>query len=239
MREDPDAQLISCIVPAFNSGRYIAKALASILAQTWTSIEVIVVDDGSTDDTAAIVAEYDCVRYKLKEARGPAATRNLGVASATGDFLAFLDADDLWHAEKLERQMNRFRSRPELDVCVTHAQMFWDHGLDGEREHYRDNPRSGPVPGYATTTLLARRNVFERVGRFREDLWFADATDWFMRVREAGTVMEIIPDVLTFHRMHASNLTRRRSAESKAEFAKVVGESLARRRKSGTVSREL
>ena len=226
-----NAPLISCIVPAFNSERYIGEAIDSILAQTWTNIEVIVADDGSSDSTPAIVSRYDRVKLCTQPTAGPAATRNLGASVATGELLAFLDADDLWHKEKLERQMNRFQDMPQLEACVTHARMFWSRELNYEAESYRDNPRSRAVPGYATTTLLARRTLFDKVGTFRTDLWFSDATEWFMRVREAGVAMEIIPDVLTYHRMHEKNLTRRRSEESKAEFARIVGESIVRRRK--------
>lgn len=223
---------VSCIVPAFNSGRYIGEALDSILAQTVAAAEVIVCDDGSSDNTASVVATYsDQLKYVRQETAGPAATRNLGLATATGDFLAFLDADDLWHEAKLERQLECFDRRAELEACVTHAQMFWASDLDAEADQYRGHPRSQAIPGYATTTLLARRSVFDKIGIFRTDLWFSDATDWFMRARENAIVSEIMPDVLTYHRMHADNLTRRRSDASKAEFATLVGESLVRRRR--------
>ncbi len=231
--------LISCIVPAFNSGRYIGEALESILSQTYTNIEVIVADDGSTDNTAEIVEAFgERVKLTSQETKGPAATRNLGVAAARGDFLAFLDADDLWHEEKLDRQAARFSSRPELEACVTHAKMFWVPGLEHEALEYSENPRSEAIPGYATTTLLARRSLFERIGNFRTDLWFSDATEWFIRAREAGIELELMPDVLTFHRMHELNLTRRRSEASKEEFARIVGESLTRRRASATQTAE-
>lgn len=226
--------LVSCVVPAFNSGRYIIEALDSILAQTYSNIEVIVADDGSTDDTAEIVRGYrERVRYLYQKTKGPAATRNLGAAAATGEFLAFLDADDLWHAAKLDRQLDRFAVMPKIEACVTHAKMFWVPQLEHEADEYRENPRSKAIPGYATTTLLARRSLFERIGNFRTDLWFADATEWFIRARESGVMVDLIPDVLTYHRMHESNLTRRRSDASKAEFARIVAESLIRRRASG------
>ena len=228
--------LVTCVVPAYNSSRYIAEALESVLAQTYSNIEVIVADDGSTDDTATIVGGYDeRVTYLRQETKGPAATRNLGVHAANGEFLAFLDADDLWHNEKVERQIARFTASPELEACVTHAKMFWVPQLEHEALEYRDNPRSEAIPGYATTTLLARRSLFERIGAFRTDLWFSDATEWFIRARERGVVVELLPDVLTYHRMHEGNLTRRGSEASKAEFARIVGESLVRRRASGVL----
>src|SRR5688572_18418487 len=94
--------LIICIVPSFNSSRYLSEALDSILAQTYRPLEVIVADDGSTDATAAIVGAYgDRIRFVKQVTAGPASTRNLGLHSAAGEFVAFLDADDLWHREKL------------------------------------------------------------------------------------------------------------------------------------------
>lgn len=224
--------LISCVVPTFNSARYLGEALDSILAQTYRPIEVIVTDDGSTDGTVDVVDAYsEHIRFVSQPTSGPSATRNLGLCAAKGGFVAFLDADDLWHPEKLERQMRRFEERRDLDVSVTHVRMFWADPLSEERAHYQDHSRAQNIPGYATTTLLAPRRVFDTVGPFNTEYWFGDATDWFLRAREEGLVMELMPDVLTYHRMHESNLTRRRSRESRDEFLTIVKESLDRRRK--------
>ena len=223
--------LVSCIVPIYNGERFLAEALDSILDQTYQPLEVIAADDGSTDGSREIVAGYgDRVRWITQPTSGPAATRNLGLREANGNLVAFLDADDLWHREKLARQMERFRVRPELEACVTEARLFWTAELTDEADHYRDHRRADAVPGYATTTLLARRSLFDRIGVFREDLWFADATEWFIRAREQAVVMEILPEVLVHHRMHETNLTRRRSEASRQEFARVVKASLDRRR---------
>jgi glycosyltransferase involved in cell wall biosynthesis len=225
--------LISCVVPTFNGERYLAEALDSILAQTYRPLDIIVADDGSKDRSIDVVAQYGGnVRFVSQETAGPAATRNLGLSAASGDFIAFLDADDLWHPEKLTRQMARFHARSELDLCITHAQMFWTEDMAMEETYYRDQPRTKPLPGYATTTLLARRNIFNQVGCFNTELWFGDATDWFIRAAEYGAVMEVLPDVLTYHRMHPSNLTRRQGELSREEFLRIVKASLDRRRKA-------
>lgn len=223
--------LISCIVPAFNAERYMADALQSILAQRYRPIEIIVADDGSQDATIAIArgcSEEVCVVQQ--PTAGPAATRNLGLAAAHGSLVAFLDADDLWHADKLCRQEALLAAQPKIDISLTYAQMFWSDDLRHESEAYRGHPRARPVPGYATTTMLARRAVFQQVGPFDTTLWFADAVDWFIRAAEAGAGFEIVPDVLTYHRMHQANLTRRRSDASRAEFLRIVAGSLRRRR---------
>jgi glycosyltransferase involved in cell wall biosynthesis len=238
LREDEQRAvegLISCVVPVFNGERFLAEALDSILGQSYTRTEIIVADDGSTDGTAAVLDRYAArVRVVGQLTAGPASTRNLGLRAATGEFVAFLDADDRWHPEKLALQMEVFRGKPELEACVTYAQMFWESSLAEEAEEFRDHPRTAPVPGFATTTLLARRAVFDRVGYFNTSLWFSDATDWFLRAREQCVLLEVVPKVLVFHRMHENNLTRRRSQASRQEFARIVHESLARRRSAAT-----
>ena len=223
--------LVSCIIPLYNGERFLREAIESVLAQHHRPIEIIVADDGSTDGSWSILADYAAsVRIVSQSTSGPAATRNLGLRAAQGEFVAFLDADDLWHPRKLELQMARFTVRSDLEACVTLAQLFWTDEASAEAERYRDHPRAQPLPGYATTTLLARRHVFDVVGEFRTELWFGDATDWFVRASEAGVVLELLPEVLTYHRMHGDNLTRRRSRESRDEFLRIVKDSLERRR---------
>jgi len=224
--------LVSCVVPTYNSERYLAEALDSILAQTYRPIEVIVADDGSTDRTLAIAAGREAgVRQVFQPTAGPSATRNLGVRAALGTFVAFLDADDLWHPEKLTRQMARFDARPELDLCVTYARNFWTEELSGEGERFREHARAKAVPGYASTTLLARRQAFVEIGDFDPALWFAAAAEWFVRARELGAVIEIIPETLVYHRMHRENVTRRHTAASRDEFLAFVKATLDRRRR--------
>jgi len=229
-----DPPLISCIVSVFNGERYLRQALSSIFAQSYGRIEVIVADDGSTDASQAIATgSLEPIRLVTQVTAGPAATRNLGLETARGEFVAFLDADDLWHREKLTIQAARFRARPELELCVSHVQMFWGDGPSAVPDAYRDHPRTRPVPGYATTAILARRELFDRIGRFRTELWFSDAAEWFLRARQHGTITEVIPETLTYHRMHASNLTRRRSAESRDEFLALMKGHLDRLRRVG------
>ncbi len=229
--------LISCVVPTYNSGRYLKEALESIFAQTYRSFEIIIADDGSTDDTQTIIASYcDQIRFVKQTTSGPAATRNLGLSAAGGEFVAFLDADDLWHPEKLFRQMSFFQKFPELDLCLTYAKLFWAETLREEKIQYRDHPRSQPIPGYSTTTLLVRRSIFDRIGLFDIQYWFGDATDWLSRAIEQDLIVEILPEVLTYHRMHESNLTRRKSEASRDEFLRIVKASLDRRRQKTKIS---
>jgi glycosyltransferase involved in cell wall biosynthesis len=223
--------LISCIVPVYNGERYLKEALDSILAQTYSQLEIIVVDDGSTDGTAKIGAEFGGrLRYLDQLNAGPAAARNRGLNAASGDFVTFLDADDLWHPEKLSRQLACFENRPELGYCVTHVQNFWVAELAEEKDKFSNHRLSNPLPGYVTQTLMARRAVFETVGCFNASLRHGDDTDWFLRASDQGTPAELLPEVLVYRRLHDANLSRA-AAASRAEYLHIVKMTLDRRRR--------
>ncbi len=129
-RATQSAPLISCIVPVFNGERYLAEALESIFAQTHRPIEIIVIDDGSTDGTPDVAARFkSSIKYIRQTNAGPPAARNRGLSEAESDFIAFLDADDLWHPEKLARQLRQFETHANLDVSIAYIQNFWVAGL--------------------------------------------------------------------------------------------------------------
>jgi glycosyltransferase involved in cell wall biosynthesis len=227
-----NSPLISCIVPVFNGERYVREAIDSIFAQTYRPLEIIIVDDGSTDNTAALIRSYgDRVCHLRQNNQGPASARILGLGAAKGEFIAFLDADDLWHREKLERQTTRFQARPELDYCVTHVQNFWIAEMDAEAEKYRQHRISRPLPGYVTGTLLARRAIFDVVGLFNPGLAHGDSTDWFLRAAEHGAVVEVLSDVLLFRRLHPANRSRVLAGKSRDEFLRLLKLSLDRKRR--------
>lgn len=223
--------LVSCIVPCYNGERFLGEALDSILAQTYRPIEVIVADDGSTDGSGAVVARYGPpVRRVRHPHRGLPATRNLGLSAARGEFIAFLDADDLWHPEKLERQVASLRARPELDFCVTQVRNFWVPELEDERQRYQGRRYAQALPGYVCVALLARRSLFEAVGGFDEALPLGDDNDWFLRAFDHGAKRELLPEVLVYRRLHQANMTRQMSDEAPEWLLRVVKRTLDRRR---------
>jgi glycosyltransferase involved in cell wall biosynthesis len=223
--------LVSCIVPVFNGERYLREALDSVLQQTYRQLELIVVDDGSTDGTAEIVVSYGDRLSALRQTNaGPAAARNRGLDETRGEFVAFLDADDLWHADKLIRQMARFAMRPDLDVCVTHARNFWIPELAEEEARFRQHRMARPLPGYLPSTMLARRRAFDLVGVFDATLGFGHSTEWFLRGAARGAVVEAMPDVLYYRRIHHTNRSRQMNAASRDEYLRLVKAHLDRRR---------
>jgi glycosyltransferase involved in cell wall biosynthesis len=214
----------------FNGERHIQEALDSLLAQTYRRLKSIVADDGSTDRTAEVVVSFQgAVCYLKQNNAGPATARNSGIS------VHRYFCDDLWHLEKLERQLARFQARPELDYCVTHAQNFWIAEMAAEAEKSQRHRISRPLPGYVTQTPLARRALFDRVGDFDTSRRVGDPADWFLRVAEQGAVMELLPDVLVYRRFHENNFsvesdTRRMKPSMQDAILEVVKASLDRRR---------
>jgi glycosyltransferase involved in cell wall biosynthesis len=224
--------LISCIVPVYNGARYLREALSSIAAQTYRSLEIVVVDDGSVDGTRELVAScgYD-VQYYWQTNAGPASACNQGLHVSQGELIAFLEQDDLWHPEKLERQWARFRAEPELDFSVTHIRNFWTPELRQEEEHFRGHRRAGPVPGYVVQTLLARRLTFQKIGGFNPVLRFSHGMDWFLRADEQGAVSELLSDVLVYRRLHEANISRKEGRASRDEYLRLLKTTLDRKRR--------
>jgi glycosyltransferase involved in cell wall biosynthesis len=205
-----DRYEISCIIPSFNAADYIREALDSIQGQTLKPFETIVVDDGSTDETAKIIANYGTpVTYIYQDNAGPGAARNRGIELARGDFLAFLDADDVWHPDKLASQMERFKQRPELEYCLTYKRNFWEPAMKSEEDRLRQEGHAitEDVPGYVMQSMLARARTFEKVGLLDATLRIGEDTDWIARAEDMGVQREVLEDVLLFRRLHERNLS--------------------------------
>jgi len=223
------APLVSCVISVFNGERYLAEAVDSALSQTYSPVEVIVVDDGSTDRTAEIAAEYGTrVRYIYQEHRGAAATKNMALRSIEGELVAFLDADDLWHPDKLTLQVAAVRERPEIDLCFTNYRNFWVPEMSDEEKKYRGHPLMSPEGAWSICTLLTRRSRFTRYGAFDEELRGYENITWMLEAARAGAVIEVLPETLMYRRIHSSNQSRERALDD--EFFAVVKAWLAYRR---------
>jgi len=201
--------LVSVIVPAYNCERYLAAALDSIFAQTYRPVEVIVIDDGSTDRTAQIIAGYgDRVVSLRQDNSGPAAARNTGLDHARGEFISFLDADDLYHPEKLARQMALFDRHPAMEMSICAVENFWDGDPAEEASQLRKRELRKVFIGVVVQAVLVRRSVFDKVGRFKADLRFCEDTDWYLRTGEAKVFGEWLHETLVYRRVHEGNMTR-------------------------------
>jgi len=200
----PSPPRISCIVPVYNGEKYLVEALESIFRQTLAAFEVIVVDDGSTDSTPSVASRDPRVKYLRQANAGPSAARNHGIRESRGELLAFLDADDLWHPEKLERQAASFAARPELDISLTHARNFWAPEVRDEEERF-GGARVGVLPAQS---MMARRRVFDRVGLFDVSMVHREVPGWLVHAKHQGVVIETLAEVLCDRRIHESNRSR-------------------------------
>ena len=205
---------VSVVVPAYNSARFIEETIRSVLDQTYQDFEIIVVDDGSTDTTAALVKAYgDRVRYVWQENQGPSAARNTGKRSACGEFIALLDADDLWCADFLETLVPVLGSDPELGA----AYCGWQHidaagnPLPQTARPRRMSPRcfrEKLVWGnfLSVHAVLVRRTCYEQVGLFDESL--STHEDWDMWLRMSTHYrFGAVPHVLAKYRLHDRNMS--------------------------------
>ncbi len=220
---------ISVIIPMFNAERYIAATIQSVFDQRISPAEIIIVDDGSTDGSAAIVQTFaPRVHYLHQPNLGPAAARNLGVRQTTGDLLAFLDADDLWTADKLQRQCAALSDHPELDAVLGQIENFISpDSARSKQGHWPDLP---PVQaGYHAGALLIRRAAFQRVGGFDETLQSGEFIDWWVRAVEGGLAYRVLPEVVMHRRWHDHNHTLRRP-DTLNDYTRIARSALARRR---------
>jgi glycosyltransferase involved in cell wall biosynthesis len=196
-----DDALVSVVVPVFNGARFLAEALASVRAQTYTRLELIVVDDGSTDESAAIVRAVGrgAVHYVHQRTAGTAAARNHGVALSRGGLLAFLDQDDVWSADKLALQVDALRGDPALDMVFGMITQFYS----SERGSIGSLGR--PLVGCLPSALLVRRSAFSRVGPFDPTWRIAEWADWYHRAVGLGLQSRVLPEIVARRRVHAQN----------------------------------
>jgi glycosyltransferase involved in cell wall biosynthesis len=202
---------VSVIIPTYNAAAFIAEAIDSALAQTYAPREVIVVDDGSTDDTAEVLARYgDRVTYIRQENARQAAARNRGVRDSSATVLAFLDADDVWRPDKLEKQLAVLERSVSIGAVTCSMQEMHVGGRLGAVRRAAAKGRCyreillGEVPLGAGSTWVVRRAVFAAVGGFGEALSPCEDTDFAWR---AATVsdLDFVDDPLVLYRVHQAN----------------------------------
>ena len=187
------SKTVSVVIPTYNYGRFIAEAIESVLAQTYEIGDIIVIDDGSTDDTEKIVSQFaGRVRYFRQENAGVCAARNNGIAKATGDFIAFLDADDIWYPEKTEKQLKKFAADPA--VGLVHCGMREFDTVTGKTIRLHRKGGEGwvaediliwekPVIIGTGGSIIVRREVIDTVGNF--DTRLKNGEDWEFCLRVA------------------------------------------------------
>lgn len=214
--------LISVIIPVYNSAAFLADAIASVRAQAYRPIELIVVDDGSTDQTAQVVQALGAdLRYHYQPNQGPAAARNQGLALAQGELIAFLDADDLWPADKLAQQAACLMADEQVQVVWGNTQMC-SYPADAA-------PLLAPSRAPLLGSLLCRRAVFQQVGGFEPTLRLGEDIDWLRRLAAAGIAVQLSPHLALLYRMRPGSLTYGRPLQTLGWFD-IVRQALKQRR---------
>jgi len=218
--------LVSVIIPTYNSGRFVAQAVESVLTQTYSPIEVIVVDDGSTDDTKSVLSRFNGqIRYICQPNSGPSAARNTGIRIAEGEYISFLDADDLWVPDKLALQTAFMQKSPNIGLLFSDHEEFDEAGivfpsfLDKKKLRLQLVSQT-PIQGIfaklleenfiSTPTVMVRKECFEKAGLFDEAVRSVEDLDLWLRI---STSFEIfcLPQVVCRRRIHAFNTSRDRA----------------------------
>jgi glycosyltransferase involved in cell wall biosynthesis len=228
--------LISVMIGVYNAEPYLAEAIESVFAQTYRPLELIVVDDGSTDASGEVAQRYgDAVTYLRQENAGNGAARNRAAELASGEHFAFLDADDRFVPDKLERQEAVLEASPDVDVVFGHVVEFVSPELTEEQRASIRPPASSPTPLPGPNLMLVRREAFSRVGPFSETLKVGVTVDWYARAVDAGVITHMLPDVVLERRLHLTNNGLRES-DSRSQYLHVLKASLDRRRAAGSGS---
>lgn len=221
--------LVSVVINVYNGVPYLGEAIESVLGQTYGNRELIVVDDGSDDGTAELAKGHgDALRYVHQPRGGIGSARNHGVELTAGDFLAFLDADDRFVPDKLERQMAAFAADPELDMVFGHMSEFFSPELDPAIAA-RIRPPVQDAPWRMTNLMIVKRDSFFRAGPFSTTLKVGVGVDWYARASEAGLRELIVPAVVLERRLHAANNGILQQA-ARPQYLRVLKAHIDRRR---------
>jgi glycosyltransferase involved in cell wall biosynthesis len=224
--------LVSVIIPVFNREGFLAEAIESALGQEGIQSEILVVDDGSTDGTPAVAQPFaGRINYLRQENAGPPAARNRGIRAANGEFLSFLDSDDLWPPRRTRLLQDCLAEHPEAGGAMGHLQYV---SVDDSRsDRFADACRAAaPILNYNLSASIFRMNIFQRVGLFDETMRFSDDWDWFVRAREQGVRIEIVQEIALINRRHGENLSNQRETGNHYTLM-MLKKALDRRRSEG------
>ena len=222
--------MVTVIIPVFNGALHIRNAIASVLSQSVRDLELIVVDDGSTDNTVEVVKTIQDPRLRILQQpnQGASIARNKGIQESKGEYLSFLDADDFWVPNKLELQLHEINKEPSNLMVYGLIQEFLDSSITGEDTI---KPYGNLQTGYSSIILLIRKSDFLKAGFFDQRWAVAEFIDWYDRAKAIGLKDVVIQENLAFRRIHKGNVDRLRRTNVK-QYVAVLKESLDRKRKN-------
>ncbi len=209
--------MVSVIIPTYNSSDFVSKAIDSVLDQSYDDYEIIVVDDGSTDNTREILEKYKgIIKYVYQDNGGPAKARNTGIKMAKGSYIAFLDSDDLWLPDKLKKQFDFFNENPQYHLVYTDMA----HAINGEiiyKSYLKERNYKHISSGYIyenllrecfifTPTVMMKKECIDNIGFFNEKLRISEDHDLWLRIADKYQI-GFLDEALTIRNRHESNLT--------------------------------
>ena len=224
--------MASIIIPVYNCESYLGEAIESVLAQSYRPIEVIVVDDGSTDGSAGVARGFHLPEliYCHQPHGGASVARNRGAELAQGEYLAFLDSDDIWLPDKLSLQTAAFDRDPELDMVFGLVSQFQSPESGANRtENMKDSEKI--LRGYSVCTMMIKRESFFRVGPFSTKWRVGEFIDWHSKAAEKGLKSLMLSRVVLKRRIHRNN-TGIRESHSQTDYVRILKAALDRRRKN-------
>ena len=228
--------LVSAIIPCRNAERFLAEAIRSVLDQDSGPVEVVVVDDGSTDCSVEVARSFGGrVRVCQQPHAGAATARNRGIELARGAWIAFLDADDVWPPGRLSRMTAALGADPSVGMVLGRTEQFVSPEIssaDRDTLRFDDAPRAARTAG----AVLIRRSELERVGVFSTEWETGEVIDWFNRAAEAGVTSVMLTDVVLRRRLHPQNhgVVRR---DASRDYLRVIKTALDRRRAASSPAR--
>jgi len=248
---EPPSPVVSVIVPAYNTARFISEAIQSVLAQTFRDYEVIVVNDGSpdTEDLKRELGPYrNRITYIEQENKGIAGARNAGVRAARGEYVAFLDSDDCWLPRMLEEQLRLLRQEPPVDLVYADAALFGE-GTAGTSTCMKWSPSEGPATlesllagkcQVLTSTVVARRQAVIDAGLFDESIRAAEDYELWLRLAYCGSTIRYQYNVLSRYRIRPGSLSSsdERMSVSLLQVLEKVEKTFHLSRETGTVLRQ-
>jgi glycosyltransferase involved in cell wall biosynthesis len=216
-----------------NGERYLAQAIDSVISQTYQPDEIIVVDGQSTDNTEKIATSYPQVRYIRQTGQGVADAYNLGIDEARGELISFLSHDDLWTPNKLSVQVDYLMRHPEIQYTVCKVKFFLQEGYSIP-PGFKTELLQGEYVCRIMETLVARKNLFQEIGKFNPDFSRAEDVDWYARAKDRNIPMAMMPEVLLHKRVHDANTSLSDLQLNNQLLLKILKESMARQRQQKT-----
>ena len=223
-----DRPLVSIIMALKDGEKYLDDAIGSILSQSYSPFEIILIDGQSVDNTAEIAKSYQQIRYYLQDGLGIANAYNQGIELSKGNLIAFQSSDDLWTQEKLNIQVEFMLANPEIMYSVGMVKHFIDDGcnipaaFDEEFLHKE-------IRGLGVETLMARKDFFDQIGKFSSDYQIAEDLDLYARAIDQQIPMAVIPELFLYKRVHDASVTVRNAKQYNRILLRIMHSSIKRK----------